>query len=213
VKCDNCGILTMVPTINEQTVPPPIVTVIAATVLGTEGPASADGGPSPPTCPACGTDDCRRVPLAYEMGTATSHNAGWGVAYTGHGFAPAAFASAGHEQSAFVRRLAPPVRPTPVGSVETLVALGWVFSALGLTFLLIALVIHSSAQESWGVWICLSLFIALAPIGVLCLILGGRSRDAVARRNEQIALAWRRQMDAWLAQYVCLRCGMVWIPR
>ena len=145
----------------------------------------SSSAPTPVSCPSCGSGECSRARMIFELGTATTTSAtigGAGGLGGGHGASFGAMTS-GTSQSALAKRCEPP-------SVSS--AAAWVCGVLAAICVLFYFV-----TEGKVFWLVVGGVFGLMTIG------------GIAMYREE-----RQKLPGLLAAYdrrwLCLRCGKEW---
>ncbi len=151
-------------------------------------------------CPYCGSDDCKKVSLAYEAGTSKGTFGGVGLA-AGGGSSGSVVGGTGFggntfNQTLLAKRLSPPTEPQPVSAIICgLIAISSLISAFSILY------DPKSDSRIEGCVVCL---IIAAIMGFL---VRNQWMKHVEKRKE-----YARILALWQDSWVCLRCGRDWQP-
>lgn len=135
-------------------------------------------------CPACKSDDTKRLPLIYEMGVSAIEAGTIGVGASANGLGVGGASTSGTVQTLLAEKVAPP---------EKISLARWIVAA-GIVFLLIA-----NIMPAWF----------LVPVGIAMLAglvwLQRRFQDFNQNEYPNMRRKWERT-------FMCLRCGHQFEP-
>lgn len=164
------------------------------------GDAHESPAPHRNCCPSCGAHDVKKLSIAYAEGTSTQQ--GGIVGFTGGGDIGFGVTSS-VKRTELAQAIAPPTAPKKV-SLPPMILLGSAVLVLGL----FGVVCNLSDKEANS----LGVSGAIAAVGAICIGIGIPQYRQRIRRHRELKEKCSRDYAVWEKQFICLRCGEVYLP-
>jgi rubredoxin len=147
-------------------------------------------------CPICGGADTTSFQVGYAAGTNSQSLSGGGIGLDGSIFVGGA---SGISRTALALRMAPPAKQSEFNGVAA-VLLGVLMSAISF------IGVFAVRRSDQSIMI---LLVLLGTFSLLAAAMGIVLYRRAARFNTH---AWPRLREKWSRQWMCLRCGHVFVP-
>ena len=176
-----------------------------------KGPAIATQKSAPLSiqCPDCGSDNCQRMQIIHDMGTAHSSGAGLSTGGVGFDIGAAVTSFRKTTQSALAAQCAPPKVRLETSSAAIVAILGVLVATIGTFLTAGAIAVNASGYnfgpDRWSpIWI---------PVGMLSMAAGawmlvsGQMRSSSASGRQTLSREKPRFTDWRRLRAGCLKCG------